>query len=62
MCKIVSTSGEYQEHMVLTLGDDKKPSWRHIEGTTMDNIPFTLWQRESVSMGFCIMAFGLQQI
>ena len=42
MCKIVSTSGEYQEHMVLTLGDDKKPSWRHIEGTTMDNIPFTL--------------------
>lgn len=49
MCKKVSNSKEDQEHMVLTLGGDQKPSWRRIEGTTRNYCPLT--------KGSCINGF-----
>ncbi|KAG7593470.1 F-box associated interaction domain [Arabidopsis thaliana x Arabidopsis arenosa] len=49
MRKKVSNFEDDQEHMVLTLGGDKTPSWRHIEGITQNYHPLT--------KGICINGF-----
>ncbi|CAA7014211.1 unnamed protein product [Microthlaspi erraticum] len=50
MCKVLPTSEDVQEHMVLTLGGgDQEPTWRHIEGTCRKYVPIT--------KGICIDGF-----
>lgn len=49
MCKLFPNSEDDQEHMVLTLGGDQEPSWRHIEGTSRSYLPLT--------KGICIDGF-----